>query len=161
MFRGVWMRSRTEARWAAMFERLGWKWSYEPFDLMGYVPDFMLDLGATRLLCEVKATDEDFALAESKIETSGWEHPALIVGHDVDRHTCGRIRSWDGVDFSWGQARFFWCISCQQHSVLDDDGDWRCRRCGDGRGNSHVGDFEVDEMWASVGNAVQWKGPGT
>lgn len=29
-YRGLQMRSRIEARWAAMFDRVGWPWEYEP-----------------------------------------------------------------------------------------------------------------------------------
>ena len=46
-------RSRLEARWAAFFDRLGWKYEYEPFDLPGWSPDFML-FGKHPILVEVK-----------------------------------------------------------------------------------------------------------
>lgn len=39
---GIRFRSRLEARWAAMFDKLGWKWHYEPLDFDGYIPDFLL-----------------------------------------------------------------------------------------------------------------------
>lgn len=39
---GVNFRSRLEARWAAMFDLLGWRWEYEPLDLDGYIPDFLV-----------------------------------------------------------------------------------------------------------------------
>jgi len=35
-------RSRLEARWAAFFDLVGWKWIYEPFDFEGWIPDFQL-----------------------------------------------------------------------------------------------------------------------
>ena len=41
-FGGVLYRSRLEARWAAMFCALGWPFEYEPIDLEGYIPDFIL-----------------------------------------------------------------------------------------------------------------------
>ncbi len=40
MYAGVQFRSRLEARWAAMFDLLGWPWEYEPVDLDGYIPDY-------------------------------------------------------------------------------------------------------------------------
>jgi hypothetical protein len=46
-------RSRLEARWAAFFDICGWAWDYEPFDLAGWVPDFLLK-GACPVLVEVK-----------------------------------------------------------------------------------------------------------
>jgi len=33
-YRGIRFRSRTEARWAAFFDELGWPWEYEPHDLV-------------------------------------------------------------------------------------------------------------------------------
>jgi len=66
MYAGVQFRSRLEARWAAFFDLLGWKWEYEPFDLQGYIPDFLLHvpkyagvcwLTTDTLLVEVKPTD--------------------------------------------------------------------------------------------------------
>ena len=144
-----------------MFEAMKWPWTYEPFDLSGYIPDFHIALESKPMICEVKASDEDFASAERKIDLSEWEGPALIVGHDVSRAVCGRIRAFDGIGFSWSVARFFWCISCGRHSVLEEDGNWRCPRCGDGYGNEHVGEFDVSELWNAAANAVQWKGVGS
>jgi hypothetical protein len=45
VFRGVQMRSKTEATVAAWFEQQGWEWTYEPeslFDVIQYTPDFYL-----------------------------------------------------------------------------------------------------------------------
>lgn len=42
-YRGRQYRSRLEARWAAMFDMLGWKYEYEPFDLNGWIPDFVIN----------------------------------------------------------------------------------------------------------------------
>lgn len=41
-YKGVNFRSRLEATWAAMFDLLELKWSYEPIDLDGWIPDFVL-----------------------------------------------------------------------------------------------------------------------
>lgn len=41
-YRGIRMRSRLEAKWAAMFDLMGWKWEYEAIDLNGWVPDFLI-----------------------------------------------------------------------------------------------------------------------
>lgn len=55
-YAGVNFRSRLEARWAAFFDLCGWKWDYEPFDLDGWAPDFMLK-GKIKALVEVKPID--------------------------------------------------------------------------------------------------------
>lgn len=41
-YAGVTFRSRLEANWAAFFDLMGWKWEYEPIDLDGWSPDFLL-----------------------------------------------------------------------------------------------------------------------
>lgn len=56
MYNGVQFRSRLEARWAAFFDLCGWQWEYEPFDLNGWIPDFMLR-GDRDILVEVKPID--------------------------------------------------------------------------------------------------------
>jgi hypothetical protein len=53
VYRGIEYRSRLEARWAAMFDRLGWQFTYEPFDGDGYIPDFLIH-GEDPFLVEVK-----------------------------------------------------------------------------------------------------------
>jgi hypothetical protein len=50
---GAVFRSRLEAHWAAFFDLVGWSYQYEPFDLQGWIPDFVL-LGAQKVLVEVK-----------------------------------------------------------------------------------------------------------
>lgn len=41
-YAGVRFRSRLEARWAAFFDLAGWSWEYEPADLAGWSPDFLV-----------------------------------------------------------------------------------------------------------------------
>ena len=41
-FQGCLYRSRLEARWAAFFTRCRWRFTYEPFDLGAWSPDFLL-----------------------------------------------------------------------------------------------------------------------
>lgn len=56
-YAGVNFRSRTEARWAAFFDLIGLKWDYEPFDLEGWAPDFLLRTKIGPVLVEVKPVD--------------------------------------------------------------------------------------------------------
>src|SRR3990167_4035696 len=53
-YRGTMFRSRLEARWAAFFDLVGWKWVYEPFELNYYIPDFILIGKDQTVLVEVK-----------------------------------------------------------------------------------------------------------
>jgi hypothetical protein len=53
--RGLNMRSRLEAIWAEVFTQLGWNWYYEPLELDGWIPDFVIDgHGHKPLLVDVK-----------------------------------------------------------------------------------------------------------
>lgn len=54
-YNGRQYRSMLEARWAAMFDLLGWRFEYEAFELSAYIPDFLL-LGANgrKVIVEVK-----------------------------------------------------------------------------------------------------------
>lgn len=56
-YAGVNFRSRLEARWAAFFDLANLKWEYEPFDLEGWAPDFLLRTSVCNVLCEVKPVD--------------------------------------------------------------------------------------------------------
>lgn len=51
MYAGCLFRSRLEATWAAFFDICGIKWVYEPFDLPGWSPDFLIQ---DKVLAEVK-----------------------------------------------------------------------------------------------------------
>jgi hypothetical protein len=74
-------RSLVEARWASFFDELGWPWEYEPFELKGYIPDFILKFPKP-LLVEVKyeMSLEKLDPHKHKIATSGWDGECLIVG---------------------------------------------------------------------------------
>lgn len=75
-------RSRLEAKWAYIFDKLGWEWEYEPIDLNGYIPDFILTNFHEEVLVEVKPVlrKEEFQKYTEKIINSGWEKEFLILG---------------------------------------------------------------------------------
>ena len=77
-------RSRIEARWAAFFDLVGWLWEYEPVDLDGYIPDFIVQTGrlVSPILVEVKSclNKDELDAHVAKIYKSGWKGSALVVG---------------------------------------------------------------------------------
>jgi hypothetical protein len=80
---GTRFRSRLEARWAAFFDALSWDWDYEPIDLDGYIPDFVLPFRYAPLLVEVKPAlrlPAELHDHKQKITDSSWSGEALIVG---------------------------------------------------------------------------------
>jgi hypothetical protein len=55
IYKGTKFRSRLEARWAAFFDLIGWRYQYEPFDLNGWTPDFQVfGRDGRSILLEVK-----------------------------------------------------------------------------------------------------------
>jgi len=59
-YNGVQFRSKLEAQWAAFFDLVEWKYTYEPFEINGRLPDFSIQCDndvvykAKTILVEVK-----------------------------------------------------------------------------------------------------------
>lgn len=136
-YKGIQFRSTTEARWAFLFDKLGWEWKYECQYLNWYVPDFIL-IFKEPLLFEVKYAYHPMAcLAEkSKVVGSGWKgeaviscvdlmrshsQPGFIVGVLGERHK----EAWD-----WGPAELSWCRKGEHFGLYHEHGSWGCRTCG-------------------------------
>ena len=82
VYNGTKFRSRLEARWACFFDLLGWKWQYEPFDLQGWTPDFIIYGKDSRfLLLEIKPFINDEVLAEyqNKVTKGAKGHNCIIL----------------------------------------------------------------------------------
>lgn len=71
-YRGINFRSRLESRWACFFDECGWRWTYEPFDLPGWIPDFQIE---GRILAEVKP----FTVGDE------WKSEAASIGRSLRR----------------------------------------------------------------------------
>lgn len=78
---GIRFRSRIEAQWAEFFTKLNWEWQYEPFDLKGYIPDFILMFPNRHILVEVKGDTniKNIEQYADKIIKSGWDGEFLLV----------------------------------------------------------------------------------
>ena len=53
-YNGINFRSRLEAKWARFFDLIGWSYEYEPVDLNGYIPDFVLKFAIMPIYVEIK-----------------------------------------------------------------------------------------------------------
>lgn len=183
MYAGTRFRSRLEARWGAFFDLLGWSWEYEPLDLDGYIPDFVLDF-ARPVLVEVKpAWDAGEMLdAVSKIARSGWEHEALVVGCRLlpEKFTGPLIgqfarNTWrqpggpplayqdemmtDALSFGNSGACLYGCGFCKRPTFCHETNAYACRvsGCWDGDHQLSGGpDFDWPALWREAGNLVQW-----
>jgi hypothetical protein len=186
LYGGIEFRSRLEAKWAAMFSALGWRWEYEPEDLAGYVPDFVVMRPGSEgpLLVEVKPAYDLAAMgaAARKIDASGWPatNAALIVGATWNPTTPG---SDDAQVFPFlvagalrqptasgqhgaagtagvGAAAWAWAPAlwawCGSCSSTCLHASWACPHCGGG--GSLGAPPDLKSMWNAAGNHVRWKG---
>lgn len=53
-YNGINFRSRLEAKWARFFDLIGWQYEYEPADLNGYIPDFVIKFAKVPVYVEIK-----------------------------------------------------------------------------------------------------------
>lgn len=153
-YKGVKMRSKTEAMIAALMDEFKWQWSYEPVDLDFYIPDFVVPFGNQQCIIEVKSTNEDFADAMKKIDRSGWNGMAIIIAPTLDGDCCGKFLDWDGVDWQWGELGIFQCSSWECISPLQIESSWHCRCCGATDSRMH---YDVRAAYVKATNRVQWR----
>ena len=166
-YRGARFRSRLEARWAAMFDLLGWKWTYEPFDAEGYIPDFVIQ-GPEPFLVEIKPATLLAELAEhrNRVERAvqrTWKHPVVFLGAspsiDGGAVNCAGLMSvWWGLrDMAWVQTEARWgvCWKCGKIGLSQEPGcSMQARPCGcDELRPAMI----RDELWNRAGSSVQWR----
>ena len=166
-------RSRLEARWAAFFDAIGWRWEYEPFDVDGYIPDFAI-LGARPFLVEVKPAMALFELSRhvAKLEKTGRE--ALLVGvspwlpseHGYYMPVAGLLLQEmadqaDDSELYADEAIWCQCETCAQIGVYHFSGVFDGYPCGHyngGGGPGLIEDETIDRAWAEARNLTQWRG---
>lgn len=74
LYNSVQFRSRLEAKWAALFDMCGWRWEYEPLDLAGHIPDFILHLDRQVILeCKPVTTVEELVPHQERLEVAAAE----------------------------------------------------------------------------------------
>lgn len=173
-YRGIEYRSRLEAKWAAFFTQIGWKFTYEPFDGDGYIPDFLIH-GDQPLLVEVKpaATRGQYEAAITKSVqglAAHWEYDLLIVGadplppwtnswgphgaeddtpsgySDVGFPPAGLLGEYDGEGWDFDTANWLRCRTCNKTAVIHDSLTWMSRPCGHYDGDQHLGTLSISSI---------------
>lgn len=169
MYADTLFRSRLEARWAAMFDLVGWPWIYEPFDGDGYLPDFLID-GPAPLLVEIKPAvtiDEYQSPIPKIIDGIGdlWRHDVLILGAGpCPAFGHGRITGvfidflHDQTDWHESAAEWRWCGACEAAGVAPEEQSGS-RPCGheDAKHGNGTLPAILEAAWRVAGNRVQWK----
>ncbi|MFN9203862.1 MAG: hypothetical protein ACK6DP_12455 [Gemmatimonas sp.] len=130
-YAGVRFRSRLEARWAAFFDLCQWSWDYEPVELAGWAPDFLVHVSS-------EITNTRVSLyAEVKPYT------ALEQFHD---HT-----AWSMMDGAYE-------IRPAVLGVSPVVSEWReIARPHHARSNLPALLPSWARLWKAAGNAVQWR----
>lgn len=168
-YAGSRFRSRLEARWAAFFDLIDWRYTYEPFDTEGYIPDFLIH-GASPLLVEVGPCEvlTDFiAKAEKPIAAFGVERPVLVVGvHPLILESgqsffgdAGYL-STDGWRWPPDVAGWSQCRDCGLYGVYHTVGSYKLLPCGHADGDHFLGPIDagrLELLWRDAGNRVQWR----
>lgn len=143
-YRGCLFRSRLEARWAAFFDLAGIGWDYEPMDLAGWSPDFLLHrrrwdtLPEEQDLCEVKP----------------------IVGPDVPPDVVAKIES--AMDLSVDTSSNCNVFVCGVGPIVTAHGvamcHWARRHDGVWKWQKMYPNIKgMEYLWALAGRAVRFR----
>lgn len=177
VYAGVQFRSRLEARWAAFFDLLRWPWDYEPIDLDGYIPDFLIG-PSRKLLIEVKGSSDDYTVAIEKLERSGWTGEFLLVSSSLV-YECDESRDdypvlvpgvsgnvADGEAVVYGDFGSPLCLERNKAGAYDlrmygssDYDPILFGGTGYSRDRLDPQDAEAVRLWREAGNRVQWRSP--
>jgi len=165
---GTQFRSRLEARWAAFFDLLGWSWEYEPIDLEGYIPDFVL---CEHVLAEVKPfmwrRGGTMAAAEHVLQravnaaSDAWDWVAVLGACLID-HEQERENIRQGIALGIVSERRLFCPG--QRVITTLDATWwsdtmRVDLLAQPMLGGRVFDAPPDlvALWREAGNRVQWR----
>jgi hypothetical protein len=178
LYKGVRYRSRLEAKWAAFFDLLGWRFQYEPYDLQGWIPDFVIR-GAREVLVEVKPIGSIEKFEQPKVlnalaSSEKYKTELLVVGHTI--FTSDESKGMFGPSIGWLGEFFeseidkpnkgYWFAN----AIMNKNGAWgffhefgsfedRITGLYDGDHHLVIPEFEeVESLWNQAGNLVQWKG---
>ena len=164
-YSGVNFRSRLEAKWAAVFDMLHWKWTYEPDDFNGWIPDFAIH-GKQLVYVEVKPVYSFPKEVADKIDASGClDDEVMIVGSRGPNceKGVGPNVGWLRETFGgWDHAMLgrWGCPPGDQIGFCHASGGFHDRITGLYDGGSYgsggvTGDM-VDFLWREAGNRTRW-----
>ncbi|MDB5069419.1 MAG: hypothetical protein JWM87_530 [Candidatus Eremiobacteraeota bacterium] len=165
-----------------MFDRLGWEHHYEPYDLSGWIPDFVITGNGPDLLVEVKPTFDFYKRIGEKIYNSGAVHEALFLFAGLRKPegfrqgaTPGYLAEdfrWlqdhpetqDAPDWCWGPAVFV--VDRREgarYDIIHGEQNFDCRVHGGHMYGDPPWDIapmdEIAALWADAGNTVQYRKP--
>lgn len=179
-YKGIRFRSRLEAKWAAFFDNVGWKWNYEPDDLHGWIPDFRFGMPTSSdvyvevkpcsSIEELEAVDTDYRprlVRQEMVCVFIGSNPVEAHGRLLIGSMAQSIKYRDSM-LSYGCC---WisidvCQECGQLALNTSACKWSC---GHDIPRAYYGDMWSDRdqrvrglvngAWAKAMNATQWKAP--
>ena len=178
LYNGIQFRSRLEAKWAAFFDLLGWEYEYEPFDLDGWIPDFLIKGKELDILVEVKpvtrfpddvaskilrvSTGEFYDDRLSPFDVVRMGRPLLIVGASI------RVEPIAGSIQPFAQIGWFLdYVAKRVHVEPIPVEEWTSTYwskasvdllSGEAGLTWHPIPADVVGLWREAGNLTQWKG---
>ena len=163
LYQGRLFRSRLEAKWAAWFDLVHWKWDYETLDLEGWAPDFVLMGYRGPIYVEIKPVIPGIQTDQfSKAKRSSVRHSAdiLLLGmcpiNLKNGYTIGVCNEADDGDM-WGLALGKHACPGIRIGYCSTDGWWGDRITGEfDRLPGGLVSEDVMRLWGEAGTAVQW-----
>jgi hypothetical protein len=127
IYKGTKYRSRLEARWAAFFDLLGFTYQYEPYDLNGWTPDFVIYLGDKEILCEVKPTKKhgfDIDYVKTKFLPNAGQRAIMLCIDPIDREEIEYIPNKADIYFLYTVGEAYEWMPCVWHSAPEHKGNF-------------------------------------
>lgn len=158
-YNGILFRSRLEARWAAMFDLLGWRWTYEPTEFNGWIPDFAIQ-GNEVVYVEVKPFHSFPISLANELDQTGCEAEILLLGmhgpfmtrFGANRPMLGFLRemgNWSTAPLGLWKMEYGFChdeLSFTDRISGEHTGSW-----GD-----DVTEDEASALWREACNRTRW-----
>lgn len=137
VYRGIRMRSRLEATFAANLDRIGVPWQYEPFAFGGagqrqWLPDFRVELASQVAYVDVKGSLRGTEASGGRRATRrtlmtrmavAWDSEpdaVLVIAEDewsIVESNPYPISVWAGTRSGWSAAVFARCLGCGARSI--------------------------------------------
>ena len=127
-YNGIQFRSRLEAKWAAFFDLLNWKWEYEPCDFDGWIPDFVIVGREELIFVEVKpiypfhnyweCRDETLKRIMANIESCNCKGTILLAGISLFDNGLGYVEPDSEI-----AAGYIYAPMCRDSRYVDYEKD--------------------------------------
>ncbi len=179
LYKGRQYRSRLEARWAAFFDLLEWRHEYEPFDLDGWIPDFLIHGKYDPVLVEVKpfTSLEQFDIDKTTNalrNTHYWGTEVLLLGiaptlgseswkswENYQTVSLGWLGEFSSTEYCADTYCFNLAPLTNSPGFFHEYQSYTDRMSGRRHKEySLMKKDDSDPLWAQAANAVMWKPPG-